>query len=225
MVAGDCPGARDRGPAGVAGGDHAVRARRGDQRCIFERSLEGAEAGLGEPYALLRDLTGIVAVERRFENDGAGVNPHPARAVVLEAFLRGDGERLHPFGIPWPAGHMDFRGADRGRHPAMHVALEVTDRLLSRREIAERDVHVRIDQPRNGGRAAGIDDDVAGFDLARRCGADRDDAVAVGDDGIACDERLVEIARDDGPDIDESDTHGPSTASARHRAAVIASRC
>ena len=74
------PGARDRGPAGVTGGDHAVRARRGDQRRIFERGLEGAEAGLGEPHALLRDLTEVVAVERRLENDGAGVNLHSARA-------------------------------------------------------------------------------------------------------------------------------------------------
>ena len=202
-----------------------MRARRGDQRRIFERGLEGAEAGLGEPHALLRDLAEVVAVERRFENDGAGVNLHSARPVVLEAFLRGDGERLHPFGIPWPAGHMDFRGADRGRHPAMHVALQIADRLLSRREIAERDVHVRIDQPRNGRRAAGIDDDVAGFDLARRCGADRDDTVAVGDDGVALGKTVQSRSPETiGADIDDGDTHGFSTGKPRGRAAIIASR-
>ena len=197
MIAGDRAGAGDRRPAGVAGGDHAVRARSGDERRILERGLEGAKTRLCQPHALFRDLAQVVAAQRRLENDRAGVDLHPARPVVLEALLRGDGERLHAFGIPRPAWDMDFRRADRGRHPAMHVAFQIADRLLPRREIAERDVHVRIDQPRNGRRAVGIDHDVAGFDLTRRRGADRDDAVAVGDDGVPFGERSVEIAGDD----------------------------
>ncbi|HEY4821805.1 MAG TPA: hypothetical protein VIH62_13210 [Xanthobacteraceae bacterium] len=76
-----------------------------------------------------------------------------------------------------------------------------------------------------GRRAVGIDHDVAGFDYARRRGADRDDAVAVGDDGVPLGERLIEIAGDDRADIDDGDTHGFSTGRARHRAAVIASCC
>ena len=90
----------------------------------------------------------------------------------------------------------------------MHVAFQIADGLLARREIAERDVHVGIDQPRNGRRAAGVDHDVAGFDFARRRGADRDDAVALGDDGVALGERFIEIAGDDRADIDDSDAHG-----------------
>ena len=185
MVAGDRAGAGDRRPAGVAGGDHAVGARGGDQRRVFERGLEGAETRLCQPHALFRDFTQVVAVQGRFENDRAGVNLHAAWPIVLEALVRGDGERLDALGIPWPAGHMHLRRADRGGHPAVHIAFQVADRLLSRRVIAERDVHVRIDQPRNGRRAVGIDHDVAGVDLARGRGADRDDAVAVTDDGIA----------------------------------------
>jgi hypothetical protein len=83
---------------------------------------------------------------------------------------------------------------------------------------------VRIDEPRNGGRAAGIDDDVAGFDLARRCGADRDDAVADGDDGLALGKGFSKIAGDDRADIDDGDAHGFSTGKPRDRAAIIASR-
>ena len=80
--------------------------------------------------------------------------------------MRGDRQRLHAVGIAGPAGHVDFGRADRGGDPAMHVALEVADGLLPRREVAERDVHMRIDQPRNRGRAVGVDHDVAGFDVA-----------------------------------------------------------
>src|SRR5258708_3093404 len=80
---------------------------------------------------------------------------------------------------PWDR---ELRRDGGGRRSAVHVAFQIADRLLSRREIAERDVHVRIDQPRNGRRAVGIDHDVAGFDLPCRSGADHDDAVTVGDD-------------------------------------------
>ena len=92
----------------------------------------------------------------------------------------------------------------------MHVAFEIADRLLPRREIAERDVYVGIDQARDGGRAIGIDHDVAGFDVARGRRADRDDAVAVGDDRITPGKGFVQIAGDDRADVDDGDAQGPS---------------
>jgi hypothetical protein len=58
--------------------------------------------------------------------------------------------------------------------------------------------------------AAGVDHHVAGVHLARRSGADGDDALALGDDRIAFGQRGVEIARDDCADIDERDAHGSS---------------
>ena len=187
-----------------------MRARRGDERRVVVCGLEGAEARLREPHALLRDLAEVVAGERRLENDRAGVDLHAAGPVVLEALMRRDRERLHAFGVARPAGNMDFRSADRGGHAAVHVAFEIADRLLPRREIAERDVHVGIDQARDGGGAVGVDHDVAGFDVLRGRRADRDDAVAVGDDRIAPDKGLVQIAGDDRADIDDGDAHGPS---------------
>src|SRR4029079_12181362 len=45
-------------------------------------------------------------------------------------------------------------------------------------------------------------------DFACRRGADRNDAVALGDDGVARGERFIEIAGNDGADVDDSDTHG-----------------
>ncbi len=44
----------------------------------------------------------------------------------------------------------------------MDVAFEKADGLLARRVIAERDVDVGVDEPGDGGRPVGIDDDVAG---------------------------------------------------------------
>jgi hypothetical protein len=187
-----------------------MRARRSDQRGVLERGLERAESGLGEPHALLGDLAEVIAAERGLEDDRAGVDFHSAGPVVLEAFLRGNRERLYAVGIARPAGNMDFRRADGGRHPAMHVAFQIADGLLSRREIAERDVHMRIDQSRNGGRTIGVDHEVAGFDVRRRRHADRDNAVAVGDDRIPLDQGIVEIAGDDLADIDDRDAHSSS---------------
>ena len=152
--------------------------------------LKAPKPALASHTPFFGDLAEVVAGERRLEDHRAGVHPHAARAVVLEALVRRDRERLHAVGIARPAGHVDLRGADRGGDAAMQVAFEIADGLLARREIAERDVHVQVDQPGDGGDAAGVDHDVAGFDRARRRGADRDDAVVLGDDGVAVGQRF-----------------------------------
>ena len=126
-----------------------------------------------------------------------------------------DGERLDPVGIARPPRHVHLGGADRRRHPAVHVALEVADGLLARRVVAERDMHVGVDQARDRGRSARIDDDVAGLDRLRRGSADAGDAVAVGNDRVARHERACEIARHDRADIDDGDAHGSRTALGR----------
>ena len=50
----------------------------------------------------------------------------------------------------------------------MQVTFEITHRALARRVVTEGDVNVGIDQARNRGHAAGVDHDVARFDLGRR---------------------------------------------------------
>jgi hypothetical protein len=210
VIAGDRAGARDRRAAGVAGGDHAVRPRGGDQRRVLERGLERAEARLGKPHALLGDLAEVVAIERRLENDRAGMHLHAAGAIVRETLVRGDRQRLHPVGVARPARDMDLRRADRRGHSAVQVAFEIADGVLARREIAERDVHMRIDQAGNGGGAARVDHHVAGLDIARRCGADCDDPIVLADDRIALHKGRGEIAGDDGADVDDRNAHGSS---------------
>ena len=85
MVAGDGARARNRRAAGVHGRDHVVRARGRDQRRVFVGARKGAEAGLGEPDALLRNLAEIVAGEPRLENDRARMHGHAARPVAARS--------------------------------------------------------------------------------------------------------------------------------------------
>jgi hypothetical protein len=60
---------------------------------------------------------------------------------------------------------MDLRRADRGRFAAVNVTLQVADRVLPRREIAKRNMHVRVDKAGYRHGAIGIDNDIACFHL------------------------------------------------------------
>ena len=90
----------------------------------------------------------------------------------------------------------------------MDVTLEVPDRLLAGRVIAERDVDVRVDQARNQRRGTGVDDDVGSFDGRGRRRADGGNEAVLANDGIAGDDRLAPVAGDDLSDVDDRDTHG-----------------
>ena len=86
------------------------------------------------------------------EDDGARENAHPARPVVAETALRGDGQRLDACGVRGAAGRVDLRGADRRGRPAMQVAFEKAHRLLPGRVVAEGDVHMAVDEAGGRGR-------------------------------------------------------------------------
>src|ERR1700730_18533616 len=103
---------------------------------------------------------------------------------------------------------MNLRRRNRGRGAAMDVTLEISDRLLPGRVIAERDVDVRVDQAGNKRRATGVDHDVGGFYGSRRRGADGGNEAVLANDGIAGDGRLAPVAGDDLSDVDDRDTHG-----------------
>ena len=75
----------------------------------------------------------------------------------------------------------------------MQVAFEKADRALPRRIVAEGDMDVRVDKAGDRRHAAGIDDDVGGFDLLRRSRAGPRDPAVVGQDSIAGDERVAPI--------------------------------
>ena len=150
------------------GGDHAVLLGPGDHRRIFERRGESAKARLGKPHALARQFLEVALYKAGLQDHRSGANSHAAGTVVLEAFHRGDGQRLYAFRILRPAGHMHFGGGDRRRCSAVHVAFKKPDGALPRRVVAEGDVHMGIDEAGNGGGAVCVDHDVAGFELRRR---------------------------------------------------------
>src|SRR5262249_21421751 len=105
--------------------------------------------------------------------------------------------------------YVDFRCRNRGRGAAVQVALEIPDRPLTRRIIAEGDVHVRIDEAWNGGHSVRIDDDVGALDRRRRRGAHRNDTVRVSNNRVAGDERTAPVARNNVPEIDDGELHDP----------------
>ncbi len=113
---------------------------------------------------------------------------------------------------------MHLGGRDAGRGAAVNIAFEIADGVLPRREIAEGDVDVGIDQARDRRHAAGVDDDVGRFHRLRRRGADRDDALAVGEDGIARGERSFPVAGNDLTQIDDGGFH------ARHESCFARSK-
>ena len=178
-----------------------------DQRRVLVGVREGAEAGLGEPHAELCDLAEIVSGEAGLKNDRTRVHGHAAGPIMLEAFARRDGERLHPVRIARPPRHMHLGRTDRRGHAAMDVALEVADGLLARRVVAEGDVDVGVDEAGNGGRAAGVDDDVAALDVVGGRRAYGCDLVVLRDDGVARRQRHAPVAGNDAADVGNGHAH------------------
>ena len=208
MLAGDRRRIGDRGAAGVAVDDHAGGLRHLHIGGVSEGRLEPAEAGLGEPDALLRHLVEIVLRQPGLQDHRAGMHPHSAGAEIVEAFLGRDRERLHPLGVARPAGHMHLAGGDRGGGPAMQVAFEEAHRLLPRGVVAEGVVHLGIDHAGHGGHAAGIQHHVAGLYSRRLDAADLGDQPVLHQNRIAGGDRVPPVAGDDGVEIDDCGLHG-----------------
>jgi hypothetical protein len=149
---------RDRAAARVAHHDEPGLARRPDERDVVHGRRHGAEAGLGQPDALGAQLGEVGRLQPGLEDDRPGVDGDPAGAVPGEAALGGDGQRLDAGGIRRAAGHVDLAGGDRPGRAAVQVALQEPDGLLARRVVAERDVHVRVDEPGDDASAARVED-------------------------------------------------------------------
>ena len=137
----------------------------------------------------------------------------PARPVMLEALEGRDRQRLDPGGVLRPARHVHLGGGDRRGGAAVDVAREIAHGVLPRREVAEGDVDLGIDQPRNRRRPASVDDDIAGVDGGALHHADGFQNAVGGNERISVDEGLTPIARDDGAEVDDRDPHGWREAS------------
>jgi hypothetical protein len=167
------------------------------------------------PAALLCQLVEVRRSEPRLEDHRAGDHTHAARPPLRETALRRDRQRLDALGIARPPRHVHLGRGNRRGDAAVHVAFEKADGALARRVVPESDVHVGVDQARDRGHAARVDDHVGGIDGTRRRGTDRGDALAIDEDRVARDEGDMPVARDDLPEIDDRDLHAPAPAPTR----------
>ena len=178
------------------------------QRHVVARGLHRAEAGLGEPDAVPVHVVEVRPGEAGLQDDGAAVHAHAARPVMLEALEGRDCQRLDPGGVLRPARHVHLGGGDRRGGAAVDVAREVAHGVLARREVAEGDVDLGIDQPRYRRSATGVDHDLAGIECGGRHLAHSFQYAVGRDEGIAFDEGGAPVAGDDGAEIDDPDPHG-----------------
>ena len=123
-----------------------------------------------------------------------------------------DGQSLDAGRILGPPRDMNLGCADAGRDATVRIALEKTDRLLPRCIIAERDVHVRIDEPRHGHHPPGVDRDVTVGGRATR--SHGRDAVAFHQDAVAGNHRCIDIAGQDRSDVEDGQFHARADAPA-----------
>ena len=106
MVAGDRTRARNGGAAGVASGYQARSLGLVNKRHIVVCGLDGAEAGLGQRYALGRQLPEIGSGKAGLQNNRARNNLHAARAVLCKTTLCRNRQGLDALGIVRAAGNM-----------------------------------------------------------------------------------------------------------------------
>ena len=132
---------------------------------------------------------------------------------MLEALEGRDRQRLDPGGVLRPARHVHLGGGDRRGGAAVDVAREIAHGVLARREVAEGDVDLGVDQTRNRRHPAGIDDDIAGVDGSALHRTDGFQNAVGGNERISVDEGLTPVTRDDGAEIDDRDSHGSREAS------------
>src|SRR5690606_28362068 len=96
---------------------------------------------------------------------------------------------------------VDLPGRDHAGDPAVYVAGQEIDGLLSRGVVAQHDVTVRVDEPGRQCRALGIDHGGCGVDLGGQllAAADRGDETVGTHHGVrAGDDRCVDVAGEHG---------------------------
>ena len=167
------------------------------------------------PNAQANPKMGLVAnPDTRHQDRGAGVDFDPARPDVRVAVSDGDGERLEAHDVLRSARQVDLAGRDHRGDTPMERRFDEVEGPLPRCEVAEDRVGVRVDEPRDHGRPAGVDDDVG---VVVQPAPDRLDPPVADDDGIGVEERPVDVARDDLADPGDQRTHGPRLSARRLR--------
>ncbi len=153
-----------------------------------------AHAGFGEFLE--------VALDHALLDDGrAGQHLHAAGAEVVEGALRGDGQRLQAHDVLGAAGQVHLAGGNHGGHAAVHGGVDPADLALARRPVAEHRVHVAVDQARRHAGLLRVDDGLRVFEIAVLLLADRDDQAVVHHDGVGVEDGLVDVAREQQPDV------------------------
>src|SRR5262245_9948673 len=99
------------------------------------------------------------------------------------------------------AGNMHLAGRNAGGCAAVQIALQEADRLLLRRVVAERDMDVAVDQSWAGGRAIGVDHQVALLELIFPDRSNFREHTVVHQDRVTVGEWIAPVSSYDGPDI------------------------
>ena len=101
-----------------------------------------------------------------------------------------------------PAGQVHLAGRDHRGHAAVAcIAVDPAELVLARRPVAEHRMHVAVDQPRRHAGAARVDHGVGAARCRVLLAADRGDAAVLHHDGVGVEDRPVDVARQQQPDV------------------------
>ncbi len=198
----DQAGAGDRWAAGVDGALDAVFARPSDHLARGRAVLDAAEPDFAEQLDAGRgEFPEIVLDHFAFDHRRAGMNLHAAGAQRPERALREDRHRLQADDVARPAGHVHLAGRDHRGDAAVEIAVDPADLVLPRRPVAGDGMNVAVDQAGRDGGAVGVDDGGGAFGVDVLGAADRRDLAVDGDDRVGVEDRLLQGAREQQPDI------------------------
>ncbi len=198
----DQPGTGDRGAAGVDGALDAIFARPADHLARGGAVLDAAETDFAEQFdAGSGELLEVVLDHFVFDDGRAGMNLHAAGAERPERALGENRHRLDADHVAGTAGHVNFAGGNHRGDAAVEIAVDPADLVLPWRPVARDGMNMAVDQAGRDRGAVGIDcrGGVLGVDVLEA--PDRGDLAILGHDRIRIEDRLLQSAGEQQPDI------------------------
>ena len=210
LLGGDGGGAGDGGAAGVHLDLHAVLVGPLDHGSGVLRLLHAAQADLADgPDAFLGHLGEVRLSEALLQDDAAAVDLHAAGLQSVEGLVGQNGQSLGAGGILGTAGGVALTGGDDGGHAAVELALDEVAGKLAVSIIAQAGVDVSVEQAGGDSGAGGVDDstllhlsgELSGGNSGKGVAADGLDLAVSNQDGVTLENRLVDVAAEDGADV------------------------
>lgn len=172
--------------------------------------LHAAQADLTDgPDAFLGHLGEIGLNQALLQDDAAAVDLHAAGLEGREGLVSQDGQSLGAGGILGTAGGVALAGGDDGGHAAVELALDEVAGKLAVSIIAQAGMDVSVEQAGGDSGAGGVDDsallhlgsDLSSGDSGQGVAADGLDLAVGNQDGVTLENRLVDVAAEDGADV------------------------